>query len=138
MNKTVFAIKPIIPETILLLFRIAVSLMMITHGWSKISNYSERLGEFPDPLGIGVAISLQLTIFAEVVCSVLLILGLLTRISLIPLMIAMITAAFVVHGDDSFSDQELPLFYLLTYVFLFFRGPGVYSIDAQLAKKKRY
>ena len=112
--------------------------MMLTHGWSKIANFSERLETFPDPMGLGVAFSLQLAIFAEFFCAILLGLGFLTRLALIPLIITMITAAFVVHGGDPFSDQELPLFYLLSFLYLFLRGPGLYSMDGQILKKKRY
>ncbi|HSJ68689.1 MAG TPA: DoxX family protein [Anditalea sp.] len=138
MKRLLFSTRPFFVDTALLIFRVGVAMMMITHGWSKIANFSERMENFPDPLGIGVALSLQLTIFAEFFCAILLGLGFLTRLALIPLFIAMITAAFVVHGGDPFSEKELPLFYLLSFFFLFLRGPGLYSMDGQILKKKRY
>jgi len=138
MKKLLFSTKPYFKDTAFLIFRVGVSLMMITHGWSKIASFSERVESFPDPLGIGVALSLQLTIFAEFFCAILLGLGFMTRLVVIPLIIAMITAAFVIHGSDPFSDRELALMYLLSFIFLFLTGPGLYSVDGRIYKKKRY
>jgi putative oxidoreductase len=138
MKRYLFSTRPFLVDTALLIFRVGVAMMMITHGWSKIVNFSERMEKFPDPMGIGVALSLQLVIFAEFFCAILLGLGFLTRLALIPLIIAMSVAAFIVHGGDPFSDKELPLFFLLSFLFLFLRGPGLYSIDGQILKKKRY
>jgi len=138
MKKLLFSTRPFFNDTALLLFRVGVAMMMITHGWSKIANFSERMESFPDPYGMGVAFSLQLTIFAEFFCAILLGLGFMTRLAVLPLIIAMITAAFVVHGGDPFSDREMALLYMLSFIFLFLRGPGLYSMDGQINKKKRY
>jgi len=138
MKKLLFSTRPLFNDAALLIFRVGVSIMMITHGWSKIANFSERLESFPDPYGIGVAFSLQLTVFAEFFCAILLGLGFMTRLVVIPLIFAMITAALVVHGGDPFSERELAILYLLSFIFLFLRGPGLYSMDGQIHKKKRY
>ncbi|KEO73148.1 DoxX family protein [Anditalea andensis] len=138
MKKMLFSTRPFFVDTALLVLRVGVAIMMITHGWSKIVNFSETMESFPDPLGIGVALSLQLTIFAEFFCAILLGLGFMTRLALVPLIIAMLTAAFMVHAGDPFSDKELSLLYLLSFIFLFLRGPGLYSMDGQILKKKRY
>ena len=84
---------------------------------------------FPDPLGVGSTLSLGLIIFAEFFCSALIILGLFTRLATIPLMIGMIVAAFIIHGNDPFAVKELSLFYLSLYVGLIFTGAGKYSLD---------
>jgi putative oxidoreductase len=68
-------------------------------------------------------------VFAEFFCSILLILGLFTRLAAIPLVIGMAVAAFVVHGADPFAAKELSLLYLFIYVALIFTGPGRHSVD---------
>ena len=119
----------------LLILRIGISAFMLTHGIPKLQGLLAG-GElkFGDPIGIGVAPSLYLAIFAEVGCSVLLILGLGTRLAAIPLIITMLVAAFIVHAQDDFGTKEMSLHYLLVYVFLLFTGPGKYSIDSLIGR----
>lgn len=66
---------------------------------------------------------------AEFFCSILLILGLGTRIVLIPLIIAMTVVAFMVHGSDPLSEKESALLFLIPFLTLFITGPGKYSLD---------
>ncbi|GGF34158.1 hypothetical protein GCM10011339_22980 [Echinicola rosea] len=101
-------------------------------------NFSEYLTKFADPIGVGPAVSLQLTIFAEFFCSILLALGFMTRWALIPLMITMIVAVFIAHGGDPFGHKEVGLLYLTIFISLFLSGPGNISMDAQILKKNRY
>ena len=74
---------------------------------------------------------------AEVVAAILLILGLGTRFVLIPLIITMLVAFFIVHADDPFSKKELALLYLIPFISLFLTGPGKYSLDALIFKTKK-
>jgi len=89
----------------LLLLRIAMGGFMLTHGWKKLMNFGEKSQKFMDFLGLGSEISLGLTVFAEVGCAVLIIVGLFTRVAAVPLIIAMIVAAFVAHGGDPFGKK---------------------------------
>lgn len=120
----------------LLIFRVGVSVMMITHGWGKFLKVLSGDFSFGDPLGIGVEASLILAAFAEFICSCLLILGLTTRFAVIPLIVTMLVAWQVAHGDDPFSSQEKSVFYLLAYVVILITGPGKYSLDQMLFGKK--
>ena len=110
--------------------------MLIGHGWGKLMSYGEMSANFPDPLGIGNALSLGAAVFAEVVCSALVMLGLATRFFVLPLVFTMIVAAFVVHGGDPFATKELALIYLGAFALLYFTGPGSLSIDALFNKRK--
>src|SRR5690606_413029 len=92
----------------LLVLRISASGMMLTHGFPKFMKIIEGNMQFGDPFGIGAGASLVLAAFAEFICSILIILGLATRWAVIPLIITMATAAFLVHGSDPFGKQELP------------------------------
>jgi putative oxidoreductase len=134
MKKLIFSTTSYFHDFSLAILRIGSALLMLTHGWPKISQFSTYLTKFSDPIGLGPASSLQLAIFAEFFCAILLAFGFLTRLSLIPLMITMSVAAFIAHADDPFGAKEKPLLFLLIFLFLFFAGPGKYSVDAQIKK----
>ena len=120
----------------LLIARLAFGGMMLTHGWPKFVNYSERASGFPDPLGIGSEFSMAMTIFAELFCAILLIVGLGSRLVLIPLLFTMFVAAMIFHGSDPFSSKELALTFFFGYLVLFVTGPGKYSLDHLIFGKK--
>lgn len=120
----------------LLITRISIALFMLTHGLPKMSGLAASPVKFMNVLGMGATMSLSLAVFAEVVCSVLVLFGLGTRLAVIPLGITMMIAAFHIHIGDPFSKQEMPLHYLLVYVVLFIMGSGRYSLDSLLLKKE--
>lgn len=121
----------------LLILRFTVGFFMLTHGMGKlIALFGDAPIQFPDPIGIGATVSLALAVFAEVFCSILLILGLATRFATIPLIITMLVAAFVMHATDGFGKQELPLFYVSTYIVIALSGAGRYSMDQLIFSRK--
>ena len=63
-----------------------------------------------------------------------LIAGLLIRITIIPMIIAMAVAFFDVH-DAMFPEGELSLIYLIIFIILYFTGPGRYSVDYLIDRK---
>ena len=116
----------------LLVFRAGLGIMMLTHGYPKLKSFLSGEYRFKDPLGLGEDASIILTVFAEFLCSILVILGLTTRYALVPLIITMAVAWLIVHGDDPFGAQEKSVLYLLCYVVLLITGPGKYSVDRRL------
>lgn len=119
----------------LLILRVFVGgFMLYAHGWPKLASFSEKSGGFPDPLGIGSPASLTLAVFAEVLCALALMLGLFTRAAAIPLLITMLVAAFIVHGDDPFQKKEFALLYAIPFLALILTGAGTYSVDSKLKK----
>ena len=125
----------------LLIFRIGISGLMLTHGVPKLLKFfgSEEI-VFGDPLGLGQVTTFSLAVFAEFVCAVLVLIGLGTRLAVIPIMITMAVAALIVHASDGFGRQELPLLYLFGFLLLFFTGSGKYSLDHYflLSKRKKH
>lgn len=119
----------------LLALRVGGGLMMMSHGWSKLSRFGELSVDFSDPLGVGPSTSLALAIFGELVCAALLVPGLLTRLAAIPYAFTMVIAHFVVHAGDAWSRKELSAVYLLIGLVLLVAGPGRYSLDAWLAPR---
>lgn len=110
---------------------------MFGHGlpkWGRLNSGEEI--QFADPFGIGPAASLFLAVFAEVACSVLLMLGLFSRLATIPLIITMLVAAFYANAGQPFQKMELALVYLLLLATIFFFGPGKYALDARIRGEK--
>lgn len=107
--------------------------MVFAHGLPKMISFGERSDSFPDPMGVGSFLSLVLVIFAEFFCGLAVAIGLYLRAALVPLIITMAIAAFVIHGADPFQKKELALAYLAAYLGLFFSGSGRYSLDQKLS-----
>jgi len=122
----------------LLLLRLSVGLIMaFSHGLSKLLSFSARSASFPDPIGLGNLFSMSLVVFAEFFCSIALIVGFFARGAVIPLIITMFVAAFVIHGDDPFNKKELALLFLTAYSVILITGPGKYSLDRFMGRKIR-
>ena len=119
MFKKILSNKPLFNfnDLGLLLLRITFGgLMLFNHGLGKMDKLLAGGDiKFADPIGLGMEISLQLTVFAEAICAGLLVLGLFTRLTLIPLIFTMLVAVFVIHWSDSFGDKEAALLYLIPY-----------------------
>jgi putative oxidoreductase len=114
----------------LLLLRLTFGTMMLLgHGWAKLTGFGEMAGQFADPIGLGSTTSLILVILAEVGCSVLIVLGLATRLAVIPLAVTMAVAVFIVHADDPWSKKELAAVYLSGFATLFLTGAGRFALD---------
>src|SRR6185436_9805784 len=75
-------------------------LMFWLHGLDKARNFSMYAKAFPDPFGIGVTTSLSLAVFAELVCSALIVLGIYTRAAALVLSFNLATAFWVGHGHN--------------------------------------
>jgi len=120
----------------LLFLRIAVAALMLNHGIPKlIMLFGSQEISFLDPIGIGQTASLTLAVFAEVVCSILIGVGLATRVASLFLLFTMAIAFFVVHLNDPFQNKELALFYLIVYIFIAILGSGKYALDHYFLKK---
>lgn len=119
------------------LLRLGVGGLMLTHGLPKLFKlFGSDPIVFGDPIGIGQELSLMLVVFSEVICSILIIIGLATKLAAIPLFFTMFVAFFIVHADDPFQRKELALFFIIVYLVLFFTGSGKYSLDHYFLKRK--
>ena len=121
----------------LLLLRVAAGAMLfLGHGWAKITHFSERAGLFANPIHLGSVPSFTLVVFAEIFCSALVAVGLLTRWAVVPIVIFMLVAGFIQHAQDPWNRKELAFMYLAAFLPLLFTGPGRFSIDALIAKRR--
>lgn len=109
--------------------------MAVMHGLPKLTSFSEKADTWADPIGLGPTVSLALAVAAELGCSLLVMLGFKTRMSVIPLIFTMVVAAFIVHAEDPFQKKELALLYLGAFIVILEAGPGRFSVDGLFSKK---
>lgn len=122
----------------LLVLRLVAGALMLTHGFGKLQFlFGNEPIQFHDPIGVGEVTSLILAVFAEFLCSILLIVGLGTRLVVIPLLFTMMVAVFVIHINDGIGKQELPLLYAIIFIAIAITGAGKYSFDYLLTKKNK-
>lgn len=130
----------------LLLIRLIIGLLMAFYGYEKLIHFNEMAAsdfwakniKF---LGMSGAVPLALTVFAELFCSILLLVGLFSRFSLIVLAFCMAYIFLVVFpmqilskGSNGF-EFNVTFTYFIIYIGLLFTGVGKYSLDAKLFGK---
>jgi putative oxidoreductase len=130
----------------LLIIRLIIGFLMAFYGYEKLSHFSEMsISDFwmknVSFLGVSGKIPLALTIFAELICSLLLIIGLFSRFALLVLMFCMAYIFLVIFplsildkGDNGYKFNDA-FVYFVVYLGLFFTGTGKYSLDAKLFSK---
>lgn len=117
-----------------LILRVGISVLMIMHGYDKLTHFTEYTSKFQDPFHISPSFSFSLLVFAEFFCSAFLILGLFTRFACIPLIIAMLVALGSAHKWEVFGNGQAAALFLLCYLVIFAFGPGRISLDRALGK----
>ena len=105
--------------------------MLWLHGWGKLLNLVNGRSSFPDVVGLGSTPTFLLAIFAEVVCSVLLVVGAFTRMAACFIAATMSVAFLVVNGArlTGPTNGELSFLYLTGALVLMVAGAGKYGID---------
>lgn len=126
-----------------LFVRVGLGVVFALHGWQKfteigVSNYAA----FIDSLGVPLAdVVAPVQAFVELVGGILLILGLFTRFTVIPLIVISLGAIWLVRLDIGFitpganppgAGAELDLAILAGELGLLFLGPGRFALDAVL------
>ena len=113
-----------------LILRLGFGGLMLVHGISKMMMLFEgKTDQFPDPLHVGSTGSLILTVFAELICAGLIVIGYKTKWAVIPIIITMLVAAFIVHKEDPLGNKELALIYSIGFIAIGMLGAGKYSLD---------
>ena len=105
--------------------------MLFNHGIGKLTHFSEVVQTFPDPLGLGQEASLVLVVMAEVLGSLMLVFGLMTRLAALVLVIDLFVAFLMVHKTalTGQGNGELSFIYLAGYCGLLIAGGGFFSMD---------
>jgi putative oxidoreductase len=121
-------------NTGLLILRLAAGILMANHGYMKLQHYDEMSRTFTGFIGLSPGITLGLLIFAELVCAILITIGLFTRLACVPLVISCTYAVAKAHQWDVFGKGELATLFLAAFLTLLFTGPGRVSVDSMISK----
>lgn len=121
-----------------LFMRLFTGVMFMSIGIRQISHFNEIAPDFYSAFGMGSETSLLVLILIEVICSMLIILGLFTRFAVIPPMVSMIVAEFamieyyITLGLPSVVSMQmgyLPIMFIGIFIFMLLAGPGKISLD---------
>ena len=147
MKKNTFtSYQPINLSMGILLIRIIIGVLMAFYGYQKLINFetmaaTDFWSKEVSFLGMTGKIPLALTVFAELFCSLFLILGLFTKWALVPLLICMgyiiacIAKFEVIYSGDNGIEMNTAFIYFIIYLSIFLTGPGNYSLDYKIAKR---
>jgi putative oxidoreductase len=116
----------------LLTLRLLVGVSLFyKHGLEKITGFSQMAQHFPDPLHLGVKVSLGYALFSDAVCSALIVMGLGTRWAALFVAINTAVAFVFVHRMHLAGEHngEIAWLYLAAALALFFAGAGKFSVD---------
>jgi len=103
------------------------------HGIEKFTNFPQMQQHFPDPLHISSTLSLSFALLADGICSLLIIIGLATRLAAFVIAINLMVVFITMH-QFSFGKEHAELVYLFlgSILSIFIAGPGRYSVDQKL------
>lgn len=139
-------------DTAAFVLRLATGLIFLPHGYGKVfgaggpATFAQDMPSYGVPVLFG-----YIAAYAELVCAVLLIAGLLTRLDALLLGCTMFVATFIVQLPDALRDPqgggnklfaalhgiELPLALLAICVALLLLGAGRFSLDWLLRVDER-
>ncbi|MFJ4452581.1 DoxX family protein [Pseudomonas sp. NPDC089392] len=129
--------SPTLTATGLLFMRVtAASLLLFIHGLPKLMDWSAELQRIEDPFGLGAPLTFGLAIFAEVVCPLLLMLGVAARLACLPVLAVLLVALVVVHSDWTLEQGQFAWLLLALYGGLALTGPGRYSVAGLFWRNK--
>ena len=117
--------------------RLAVGVIFIVHGFSKFGN--PGFGGWISSMGIPAEMQIPIAL-AEFIPGILLLVGVLTRISASLISIVMLGALFLVKGASSLTGEhgyELDLILLASCLVVIVAGPGRVSLSYALKKVPR-
>jgi putative oxidoreductase len=122
---------PSSPDLGLLILRVWAGLSLFRlHGIEKIINFSGMLSHFPDPLHIGPLPSLIFALLSDSICSVLVMLGLMTRLASLIIVINLFVVFIFMHNFSFMQEHaQLVYVYLGAFLAILASGAGKISVD---------
>ena len=118
-----------------LILRLLVGGMMLFHGLDKIINGIGGIKHLTTKAGLPEFLAYGIYV-GEVIIPIFIILGLYARVASLFLALNMLMAIFLAYGGTLFSLGkhgapliELPLFYLVLSIVIFFLGSGKYGVN---------
>lgn len=122
----------------LLFLRVSAAVLLLQiHGLPKLLKWSTELQRIEDPFGLGATLTLAMAVFAEVICPVLLILGVFARLACLPVLAVLGVALVVVHPQWSLEQAQFAWLFAVLYAGLAITGPGTWAIKTPVLLPKR-
>ena len=123
----------------LLFLRVSGGLFLLwVHGLPKLLDFSAQLQLIEDPFHLGSHLTLMLAIFAEVVCPLLIVAGVLARLACVPILFVLLVALLVVHPQWSVAEGQFGWLLLILFTTVLIAGPGRLALNARLPGVLRY
>ncbi|MFJ2481825.1 DoxX family protein [Pseudomonas sp. NPDC087598] len=123
----------------LLFLRVSGGLFLLwVHGLPKLLDFSAQLALIEDPFHLGAHLTLCLAIFAEVLCPLLIVAGLLVRLACLPILFVLLVALLVVHPQWSVAEGQFGWLLLILFATVFIAGPGRLALNVRLPGVLRY
>lgn len=117
----------------LLLFRVLLAFQLFSvHGMKKFRLENGQREQVPNPLHLPEKLNGQIAAFSDTVIPFFIILGLGTRLAVLPTIGVTAIGYFVVHRNDSPEVRDVPFMYTLSLLLLLALGAGKYSLDYYL------
>lgn len=123
----------------LLFLRVSGGLFLLwVHGLPKLLDFTAQLQLIEDPFHLGAHLTLILAIFAEVLCPLLIVAGLLARLACVPILFVLLVALLVVHPQWSVAEGQFGWLLLILFTTVLIAGPGRLAISVRLPGVLRY
>ena len=114
----------------LLVFRILIAVELFrVHGMKKFRVENGEREHVPNPLHLPEKLNGLVATFSDTVVPFFIILGLGTRLFILPTIGVTAVGYFVVHRKDSLEVRDVPYIYTVALLFLLALGAGTYSLD---------
>lgn len=127
-----------------LFLRLFAGIMFMQFGIRQWMYFDCVVSRMPAILGMTSEVSLVMIIVVEMLCSILIILGLFSRVAVIPPVIAMLLVELRLFDSMVYTTPEalystqpifVPILFIGIFVFMFLAGPGKISLDYLISLK---
>ena len=117
----------------LLFLRVSGGLFLLcVHGMPKLLDYTAQLQLIEDPFHLGSHLTLILAIFAEVLCPLLVVAGVLARLACLPILFVLLVALLLVHPQWTVAEGQFGWLLLILFATVFIAGPGRLALNTRL------
>lgn len=117
----------------ILIFRVLLAVELFrVHGMKKFRVENGQKEHVPNPLHLPEKLNGLVATFSDTIVPFLIILGIGTRLAVLPTIGVTAIGYFVVHKNDSPEVRDVPYMYTLSLLLLLALGAGTYSLDYYL------
>lgn len=116
-----------------LVFRVLLAIELFrVHGMKKFRVENGQREHVPNPLHLPEKLNALVATFSDTVVPFLIMLGIGTRLVVLPTIGVTAVGYFIVHRKDSLEVRDVPYMYTLSLLLILALGAGKYSLDYYL------